>query len=191
MQAGNMQWGTLEYIFAIFAIATAIGVLMQAGVLLGFFIAFLKLQGKLEKILTHVTDHALPLIESSKVMLQDLSPKVSTISANLVEVSDMLKHETGTIKSSVDDVLEKTRAQTARVDEMVSGTLDGISQASATIQQGIEVPLRHVHGIFNGLKAAFATFKSAPRRPAPPVSTVVEPVVVVVEEVIFTEGPLV
>ncbi len=61
----------------------------------------------------------------------------------------MLKQETATIKGSVDEVLEKTRAQTARVDEMVSGTLDGISQASATIQQGVEVPLRHIHGVFN------------------------------------------
>ena len=142
-----------------------VGVLFQAGILFGFFIAFLKLQGKLEKILTHVTEHALPLIESSKVMLQDLSPKVTAIGTNLVEVSDMLKHETATIKVSVDEVLEKTRAQTARVDEMVSGTLDGISQASATIQQGVEVPLRHIHGVFNGVKAAFETLKGKPARP--------------------------
>ena len=94
MQLGKMQWGTLEYIFAIFAIATAIGVLLQAGILLGFFIAFVKLRGKLEKILYHVTEHALPMIERSKVMLEDLSPKVTAISANLVEVSDMLKDET-------------------------------------------------------------------------------------------------
>ena len=72
MQLGTMQWGTLEYIFAIFAIATAIGVLLQAGILLGFFIAFVKLQGKLEKILSHVTEHALPMIERSKVMLGGL-----------------------------------------------------------------------------------------------------------------------
>ena len=191
MQLGNMQWGTLEYIFAVFAIATAVGVLIQAGILLGFFIAFVKLQGKLEKILTHVTEHALPLIESSKVMLQDLSPKVTAISANLVEVSDMLKHETATIKVSVDEVLEKTRAQTARVDEMVSGTLDGISQASATIQQGVEVPLRHIHGVFNGVKAAFETLKGKPAGSVAPVSKVEEPVVVVVEDVVVTEGPLV
>jgi uncharacterized protein YoxC len=188
MQLGNMQWGTLEYIFAIFAIATAVGVLFQAGILFGFFIAFMKLQGKLEKILTHVTEHALPLIERSKVMLEDLTPKVNAISANLVEVSELLKDESHTIKTSVDEVLEKTRAQTARVDEMVSGTLDGISQASATIQQGIEVPLRHVHGIFNGLKAAFEKFKSTPAGPVPPTSKVEEPVVVVVEEVIVSKA---
>jgi hypothetical protein len=191
MQLGNMQWGTLEYIFAIFAIATAFGVLLQAGILLGFFIAFVKLRGKLETILTQVTDHALPLIESSKAMLQDLSPKVQTISGNVAEISEMRKHETVTIKTSVDDVLEKTRAQTARVDEMVSGTLDGISQASTTIQQGIEVPLRHIHGIFNGLKAGFETLKSKSASGEVYTTRGEEPVVketpvIVVEEVIVT-----
>jgi len=191
MQLGNMQWGTLEYIFAIFAIATAIGVLLQAGIMLGFFIAFLKLQGKIATILTQVTEHALPLIASSKVTLEELAPKVQTISANLVEISELLKEETHTIKTSVDEVLEKTRAQTTRVDEMVSGTLDGISQASTTIQQGIEVPLRHIYGIFNGLKAAFETLKSKPTQPVSPINKVEEPVVVVVEEVIVTQAPLV
>ncbi len=191
MQVGNMQWGTLEWIFAIFAIATAVGVLMQAAIMTSFFFAFLKLQGKITQILTQVTEHAMPLIASSKVTLEELSPKVQTISTNLVEISELLKQETHTVKTSVDDVLEKTRAQTARVDEMVSGTLDGISQASTTIQQGIEVPLRHVHGIFNGLKAAFQTYKDKPARPVSSFTEAEEPVVVVVEEVIVSEGPLV
>jgi len=190
MQPSTMQWGTLEYIFAIFAIATAVGVLMQAGIMLGFFLAFLKLQGRIATILTQITDHAMPLIASSKVTLEELKPKVQTISANLAEISELLKEETHTIKTSVDEVLEKTRAQTTRVDEMVSGTLDGISQASTTIQQGIEVPLRYVHGIFNGLRAAFQTYKDKPSSVHPPVS-VEEPVVVVVEEVITTHGPLI
>jgi hypothetical protein len=189
MQLGNMQWGTLEYIFAIFAIATAVGVLIQAAIMAGFFFAFLKLQGKIAMILTQITDHAMPLVASSKVTLEELAPKVQTISANLAEISELLKEETHTIKTSVDEVLEKTRAQTTRVDEMVSGTLDGISQASTTIQQGIEIPLRHVHGIFNGLKAAFQTYKDKPEGAHSPAS--VEEPVNVVEEVVVTQGPLV
>ena len=46
------------------------------------------------------------------------------------------------------------------------------------------MPLRHIQGVFNGLKAAVETFKSAPADPVPPVNKAEEPVVVVVEEVI-------
>src|SRR5580700_875565 len=127
MQAGPMQWGTLEYIFAAFAIATALGVLLQACILLGMAIGLRRLLNKVEHLLGVVDEHALPLIASSKVTLQDLGPKLKTISANLVEVSETLKHESNNVKRSVDDVLERTRVQTARVDGIVSGTLDGIT----------------------------------------------------------------
>jgi hypothetical protein len=191
MQFGNMQWGTLEWIFAIFAVATAVGVLIQTAIMASFFFAFLKLQGKISEILTHLTDHAMPLVASSRVQLEELAPKVQTIGSNLAEISELLKSETHTIKTSVDEVVEKTRAQTARVDEMVSGTLDGISQASATIQHGIEVPLRHIYGIFNGLKAGFQTYKEKPAQPVSPFTEVEEPAIVVVEDVVVTKGPLV
>jgi hypothetical protein len=159
-----MNVGTSPYVFDVFAAATAVGVLIQAGVLLALLIAFLKLTSKLDVILKQVTEEALPLVASTKVTLEELTPKLKTITANLAEVSETLKHESQTIKISVDEVLEKTRAQTARVDEMVSGTLDGISHASATIQQGIEVPMRHIYGIFNGLKAAVESLRSKPTK---------------------------
>jgi hypothetical protein len=170
------------YIYIIFTAATAVGVLIQAGVLLGLFIGFRRFQGKIELILTHVTDHALPLIASSKVTLEELAPKLKTISNNLVDISETLKHESQNVKVSVDDVLEKTRAQTARVDEMVSGTLDGITHAGAAIQQGVEVPLRHLHGIFNGLRAGFSTFREK-KAGEPVVAAAEKDFVVVVEEV--------
>lgn len=174
----------ISILFVIFTAATALGVLIQAGILIGMAIGLRKLQVKLERILDHTTEHALPLIASTKATLEDLSPKLKTISANLVDISETLKSESHNIKGSVDDVLLRTRAQTARVDEMVSGTLDGISHASAAIQHGIEVPLRHLSGIFNGLRAGFETFREKKRRPTPePVVVPEEEFVVVVEEV--------
>jgi len=171
--------------FVVFTAATALGVLIQAGILLGMFIGLRKLQVKLEHILNHTTDYALPLIASTKVTLEELSPKLKIISSNLVEVSETLKSESRNIKGSVDDVLEKTRAQTARVDEMVSGTLDGISSASAAIQHGIEVPLRHISGIFNGLRAGFETLRDK-KTPvtSDPIVQATDEFVVVVEEVV-------
>jgi hypothetical protein len=84
---------------------------------------------------------------------------LKVISSNLVDISETLKVESHNIKGSVDDVLAKTRVQTARVDEMVSGTLDGITQAGVAIQHGIEVPVRHLQGIFNGIRAGFGVFR--------------------------------
>ena len=175
------------YVFDIFTGAIAVAVFIQTCILLGMFIALRKLQVKVEQIL----DHAMPLITSSKVTLEELAPKLKTISANLVEVSETLKQESQNVKVSVDEVLEKTRAQTARVDEMVSGTLDGLSQASAAIQKGVEVPLRHITAIFNGLRAGFGVLrKKEDEERVDPMTVVKEPEVVVVVEEVVTAKPV-
>jgi hypothetical protein len=179
-------------IFDVFAIATAVGVLIQAGVLVGMFLGLRKFQAKIEKMIDPAMEHALPLLATSRTTLEDLAPKLKVISENLAVVSETLKSESANLKGSVDDVLSRTRAQTARVDEMVSGTLDGISQAAAVIHQGMETPMRKIHGVFNGLKAGFETYRSQPRtKPVRPVSVVEEPVIVLEEVVVASLKPLV
>ena len=86
------------YVYIIFTAVTSIGVLMQACILLGMFIGLRKLQSRIENILVHVNEHALPLIASSKVTLSELSPKLKVITNNLVEVSETLKHESHNIR---------------------------------------------------------------------------------------------
>lgn len=169
-------------IYIIFTAVTAVGVLIQAGVLLGMFIGLRKLQTRVENILNHMSEYALPLVASSKTTLEELSPKLKVITNNLADVSEMLKEESKTIKSSVDDVLGRTRAQTARVDEMVSGTLDGISHASAVLQHGIEVPLRQLNGILNGVKVGFDVFRKKEKAAGERYDPVEQPVAIVIEE---------
>ena len=48
---------------------------------------------------------------------------------------------------------QRARAQTARVDDMVSSVLDTTSGIASTIQKGVQIPVREFNGIMNGLKA--------------------------------------
>jgi hypothetical protein len=57
------------------------------------------------------------------------------------------------LDSTITDVNERARAQTARVDDMVSSVLDTTSGIASTIQKGVSVPVREFNGLMNGLKA--------------------------------------
>jgi hypothetical protein len=177
-----------EWVYVVFTAATSIGVLMQACILLGMFIGLRRLQNRIENILNHMTDYALPLIASSKTTLEELTPKLKTITNNLVDVSETLKSQSQNVSVSVEDVLEKTRAQTARVDEMVSGTLDGLSHAGTAIQHGIELPLRHLNGLVNGLRAGLGVLRGKAPEPAP--ASPEAEVVLIVEEAVEARSGL-
>ncbi len=167
-----MQSQIPPYIYILFTAVTSIGVLMQACVLLGIFLGLRRMQAKIERILDPLTVHLIPLVESSKATMEEISPKLKVITSNLAEVSETLKHESYSIRGSVDDVLHRTRAQTARVDEMVSGTLDGIAQAGAAIHHGIEVPLRQINGVLQGFRAGIDVLRR--KTPAGRINLVVE-----------------
>jgi hypothetical protein len=53
----------------------------------------------------------------------------------------------------VNNVTERAQVQASRVDGMVKGTLDQLTNAVHAIEQGVAVPVRQVSGILNGLRA--------------------------------------
>jgi methyl-accepting chemotaxis protein len=168
----------------IFTIVTGVGVLLQAFVLLGMFFALKQTQKKVHALSESIEDHVLPLVASSRGLIDDLSPKLKIITANLVDASATLRSQSEQVKSVVDDISSRTRQQTARVDGMVTSALNSINQATAAVERTIAVPLRQVNSVLNGLRAGIEALKgkdpqpavrTAPRTP-PPAPPPVRPV---------------
>ena len=147
------EWTTEHTLIAITAV-TSIGILIQACVLIGIYIAGRKAITQVTKLVEDAREHVLPVLATSRSLLEDVSPKVKVITSNLTEVSETIRHQSTHINSAVDEVVGRTRSQAARVDGMVTGTLDGINNATASIQEGISVPVRKVTGFVNGIRAA-------------------------------------
>ena len=104
--------------------------------------------------------HALPVIMSSREMIQDLTPKLKTITENLTATTAILRSKTEQIGVVVGDVTEKAHVQASRVDGIVKGTLDQLTLAVQAIEHGIAVPVRQVNGIINGLRAGVDVMRS-------------------------------
>ena len=104
--------------------------------------------------------HALPAIMSSRELIQDLTPKLKSITENLTATTATLRSKTEQIGVVVGDVTEKAHVQASRVDGIVKGTLDQLTLAVQAIEHGIAVPVRQVNGIINGLRAGVDVMRS-------------------------------
>jgi hypothetical protein len=114
------------------------------------------------------------MVNSARSLVEDLTPKVKHIASNLVEVSDILRSEAQHITVSVSDVVERTHQQAARMDHIVSSTLNGIGHATAAVQEGITAPIRHLSGVLEGLRAGLGSLRR--RRPHPNGTSIVRKV---------------
>ncbi len=147
-------------LFLILTIAVVFSVVVQGCVFLGLFLVARTALAKAEKIANDASARALPIITQTRTIVEDLTPKLKLITANLVEISTTLKDQTKHVNSTVGDVVEKTRHQADRVDEMVTAILDGVTHAGATIQAGVSKPVRQVNGIYQAARAAFEKLTS-------------------------------
>ena len=78
-------------LLVIFIAIAAISILMQAGFTVAMFVGARKAQKKLMALVDDVRLHAMPVIMSSREVIQDVSPKLKTITENLTATSTTLR----------------------------------------------------------------------------------------------------
>jgi uncharacterized protein HemX len=142
-----------QTLLVVFVAVAAVSILMQAGFTVAIFVGSRKAQKKITALADDVRLHALPVIMSSRELLQDVSPKLKTIAENLTATTATLRTKADQVGGFVGDVTGRAQAQASRVDGMVKGTLDQLTYAVHALEHGIAAPVRQVNGILNGLRA--------------------------------------
>jgi hypothetical protein len=142
-----------QTLLVVFVAVAAVSILMQAGFTVAIFVGSRKAQKKITALADDVRLHALPVIMSSRELLQDVSPKLKTIVENLTATTATLRTKADQVGGFVGDVTGRAQAQASRVDGMVKGTLDQLTYAVHALEHGIAAPVRQVNGILNGLRA--------------------------------------
>jgi methyl-accepting chemotaxis protein len=155
-----MYHGIPDWVYVTFTAVTAVGVAMQALVLLGMLIAVKAAMRRVAEVTSKAQEHALPALETARTLLDEISPKLKTAAQNLMEVSETLKARSVTVSDAVDDLLKKAAVQADRVDEMVTGTLDSIAHATETVQKAVVTPVRQVSAVLSGLRAGFDVLRN-------------------------------
>jgi methyl-accepting chemotaxis protein len=148
-----------QIIFIIFTAVTSIGVLIQAGVLLGMYFAVKKTTAEARELSSQLKQHLVPTLSSARDVIEDVSPKIKIATTNLVEASNTLRSQAEHINKTVSEVADMAQSQVSRVDEMATAVLDGLTQATAAVQHGISSPLKQVSGVLNGLRAGFEVLR--------------------------------
>jgi methyl-accepting chemotaxis protein len=137
----------------IFVAMVAIAMVAQAIALIIMAIGAGKARKRGLEIAEELRLKMLPIITDSHQFIRETAPKVKVITDNFVETSHVVRAKAQEFDVTASDLNQKTRAQAARVDGMVTSVLNTTADVSETLQRGIRIPLREVSGMVNGLKA--------------------------------------
>lgn len=145
-------------VLVIFTAVTAFSLLLQACCLLGMAIVVRKTMKKMQSLADEAKAKGFPVIASAQALLNDIGPKLKTATSEFSEVSQKFRHQANNVNETLDSVLEKANIQIRRIDEMVTGTMDTVEQASRAIESAVAAPTRRVSGILNGIRVGMGVF---------------------------------
>lgn len=153
-----------------FVAMVAIAMVAQAIVVIIAALGAAKARKQFLSIAEDLRAKTLPVVEGARGVVQEMQPKLRVFTENLVETSHIVRAKATEFDSTISDVNLRARAQTARVDDMMTSVLDATEGIASTLQKSVSVPVREFHGLMNGLKAGFDVLtgrRETPYRPNP------------------------
>jgi hypothetical protein len=147
-----------------FIALTAFAVVVQAGILVFLYLAVRKSTARMEALATEVTSKALPTLETAQSMLIELRPKIETLATNAAESTTILRVQLGRLDATLSDILDRTRLQVIRADELLNRTMDKVEDTTEIVHKTVVSPLRQVSGLVNAVTTGVEVFFGQKRR---------------------------
>ncbi|MBZ5683025.1 MAG: hypothetical protein LAO24_23285 [Acidobacteriia bacterium] len=143
----------MENLTTLFIAITGAAVLLQAGLLAAMYLAMRKSSARMESIANEVKAKALPTLESAQKLLTEINPKLQVIADNLEDTTTTLRDQVHRVDATVTDIVDRSRLQVIRADELLSRTLDRVEQTTDLVHKTVVSPVRQVSGILHGITA--------------------------------------
>jgi hypothetical protein len=154
----------MDKLVPLFIIFTAVAVIIQAGILVALFVVVRKTTGRVEKLASEVNTKALPLIETTQSLLVEVKPRVIDIVANAEESARIARAQMERLDATVSDIVDRTRLQVIRADELVNRTMDRVEETTDMVHRTVVSPIRRLSGLVQGLSAGLEFFLGRKRR---------------------------
>jgi methyl-accepting chemotaxis protein len=147
-----------ETLMTVFVGATCVAVILQMGILLALYITSRKTAERMEALAKRVEEQALPTIEKARILLDENTPKINSIMTDISSTTAIVKEQAARIATVMDDVVDRTRLQTIRADEMVTRTMDRLEETAETMQTVVLSPMRRMSGVLTGVMVGLGEF---------------------------------
>ena len=148
----------------IFVGVTAAAVVIQAGILVALFVAVKKSTSRMEALATEVKTKVMPTVDTAQSTLVEWRPKFDNIASNVSETTTVVRGQVERLDATVTDIVDRTRLQVIRADELLNRTMDRIEETSDVVHRTVVSPVRQLSGIIQGLTAGLEFLLGGERR---------------------------
>jgi hypothetical protein len=154
----------METLLIVFIVVTSVAVVIQAGILVGLFIAVKKSTARMETLANEVHTRAIPTLDAAQSMITEYRPKLDTIIANASDASTVVKDQVANLNSTVTEVVDRVRFQVVRADDLTTRVMDRVEHATAIVGHTVVSPIQKASGVMQGITTGLSVLFGKNRR---------------------------
>ncbi|HLW51604.1 MAG TPA: hypothetical protein VKW06_02075 [Candidatus Angelobacter sp.] len=143
-----------------FVIVAAVAIVLQTAILFALYHATRESATRMEAIVGRLEQNATPVLATAQAILDDAQPKIAEITSNLAESTAMVRANVAQMSEATGEIVDRARYHAARLDELVTTTVDRIELASEVVHHGVLGPVRRVQAIVQAVSAGIGFLRS-------------------------------
>jgi methyl-accepting chemotaxis protein len=147
-----------QTVLTLFVIVAAVAIVLQMTILLALYLSVRKTSSRMEALADEVKARALPMLDAAQSIMVDSRERIDTLTRNAAEISTTVKSQVDRVSATVDDVVDRTRLQVIRADELVTRTFDKVEETTETVQTAVAAPVRQLTGVLQGVAVGLGAF---------------------------------
>ncbi len=148
----------------VFIAVTSFAVVLQAMILAALYLSVRKSTAKMDALANELKEKAIPTMETVQSFIVEVRPKIETIADNVSDSTTLIKTQLERLDATLTDVMDRTRLQVIRADELLSRTMDKVEETSEIVHKTVVSPLRQVSGVMNAIYTGVDVFLGNKRR---------------------------
>ena len=146
----------------------ALALLVQAALLAGMFMVLSRLSLRMDEIGREVREGVLPVLARTTALIEDVQPRVASILTDSAEISRLARSQVQRMDRVLAEGAERLRLQLVHADQILTGALDSVEEASVQIRRGVRSvsrPLQGIIALIRGVQTGVEFYRGVRRPP--------------------------
>ena len=148
----------------VFVIVAAAAIVLQTVVLYALYRATKESANRMEGIVGRLEAQGAPILQTSRAILEDAQPKIAAITTDLSESAARVRVHVEDMGQVTGEIIDRARLQAARLDELITTTVDKIEITTDVVQNSVLSPIRRVQALLHAVSAGVGFLRASSRR---------------------------
>ena len=144
----------LLILLTVFVCITAVSMLAQAVAFVGLLFVARDVKTKVTAVWPEIES----MIGASRRTVDKAERHIATIGASSVAILEVTKQQLTKVDELLPDASTRAKVQMERAEMVMDDTMTRVQETVNVVQRGVLRPVREVHGVIAGVRMAFAHF---------------------------------